>query len=89
MTDIPCRKTHSLWSLSCDGVLWQINPISGAAAPLCSINELSLGEYRVLQREMLERWQTIPVARVLSTTLSKAPDAHEAPLFQQKLVCGF
>jgi len=47
--------------LSSEGVLWQINPISRVAAPLCSITELSAREYRVIQREVLHRWIQPPV----------------------------
>lgn len=57
MTEMPFTATHSLWALSFEGILWQVNPISGLAAPLCPLQELSVSDCNILRHEILQRWR--------------------------------
>lgn len=51
---------ESLWALSADGTVWQINQHSGQAAPVIQLDDLPLAERRHLQQTMLWRWSQPP-----------------------------
>lgn len=66
LTDMSFKDTHSLWALSVDGILWQVNPISGKAAPVYPLNELSTEDCNTIKREMQAIWRGEPAADIAS-----------------------
>lgn len=85
MTDMLFSDTYSLWALSCDGTLWQVNPISGIAAPLCALNELSPEDCEAIKREMQALWRgDIPAE---SSYCRQCGVIEEAPAPRYDIAC--
>lgn len=57
MADYEYEKLdQSLWAISQDGILWQINTRNCQAAPVAPLNQLPLHDRKVLQKEMIALW---------------------------------
>lgn len=47
---------ESLWAVSGEGIVWQINPLSRQAAPVLNLAELAPEPRLQLQQEMAQLW---------------------------------
>lgn len=54
--EVKDTQVLSLWALSTDGTLWQVNTRNGSAAPVIGLDELSPSARKTLQKEMVELW---------------------------------
>lgn len=52
--------TESLWAISNEGTIWQINPVNGDAAPVLHLDELTARERLSFQRYVMQGWEGKP-----------------------------
>lgn len=52
----PCGADETLWAISKEGVIWQINPLSRYAAPVLHLDELPPDDRQSLRHYMMQCW---------------------------------
>lgn len=54
------HMSESLWAISSEGTIWQINPLSRNAAPVLHLDELPARERLSFQQHVMRGWTGIP-----------------------------
>lgn len=79
MADYPRNTSEdSLWAVSREGVLWQINTRNCQAAPVAPASQLPAQDLKTLQQEMIHLWQAVtqpPATKEPVTQYLKNPQA--------------
>lgn len=60
--EIPGREfiAESLWAISNEGTIWQINPVNRDAAPVLHLDELTARERLSFQHYVMKGWEGKP-----------------------------
>ena len=56
-TSPECDVDESLWAISREGVIWQINPLSRYAAPVLHLDELAPHDRQNLRHHLMRCWR--------------------------------